>query len=582
MDSRKIEFNSIIKLKNCLSRNEFLYPNILDNDKTPSWDGDVEVYNGNSTEKKEDLMGLVRTQVKGKKAKTLSKEEITFSVNTVDLNNYLRDGGVLFFVVYMLNYDEYKIYYKSLLTYDLTKILKNIGSQKTKTIKLDVFPEENLQEIKTIFYDFLLHKNRQISTKKAIPDKLEEVSVEMFDNYSIYLRSNQNFDLLFNRSTYIYGNVCNGTINIPISKVHLKKISINNIKTRIKIKNKIYFKNISIHKEIGKEIYCFGECIKIDMINEGLSFLEQGTLNQRIEGMEFIVDLLKEKNFYIDKMKINIPNFTVNNLDSMIDHLKNMIQLRKILNFYGVHKDLEYDQLSESDENKIKILRINYEERKVEFNEEIKEGVFLINIADLSLFIRIEKIKNFIYKFETAFSGSYKNWNIRCHFNDENFPVSLFILFKQENFEKISNIDYSFLIEDLTAIEYTSQYGDKLNETILEMLKAYDNKNDETLLEACIEIAKWLKNKEDNIVYEINYLQVIIRKRELSKKEIESLYFLRNKSEKEPMIQFCIAVLLGNINDSEFYLKELEYTRKKEIVQFPIWNIYLKNKNKMG
>lgn len=44
MHSQKIEMNSIQKLKNSLNRCERISTDISDNDRTPSWDGDIFLY----------------------------------------------------------------------------------------------------------------------------------------------------------------------------------------------------------------------------------------------------------------------------------------------------------------------------------------------------------------------------------------------------------------------------------------------------------------------------------------------------------------------------------------------------------
>ena len=87
---------------------------IKTNDKSPSWDGDIYIYSKEG-KKKEDLLGIIHSQVKGKEVDTLSTGEITFQAEVSDLKNYLNNGGTLFFVVEIDPNDNRKIFYSTLL-----------------------------------------------------------------------------------------------------------------------------------------------------------------------------------------------------------------------------------------------------------------------------------------------------------------------------------------------------------------------------------------------------------------------------------------------------------------------------------
>ncbi len=124
LNSLQIELRSIIKLKDILTRNGRLYPDIKDNDKTPSWDGDIYIHKTSSL-RKDDILGYTKVQVKGHKVNfILNKNFIKYPIDTTDLNNYLASNGVVYFVVHITENDEFKIFYNALLPYDILKELK--------------------------------------------------------------------------------------------------------------------------------------------------------------------------------------------------------------------------------------------------------------------------------------------------------------------------------------------------------------------------------------------------------------------------------------------------------------------------
>lgn len=101
MDYEKLGVNH---LTIALSQTDYLVANIEYNDRTPSWDGDIEVYKrADNIHLKSDLICKIPIQVKCQKQNNLKKESIYYPVSMADINNYLYCGGTVFFVVYVSN-----------------------------------------------------------------------------------------------------------------------------------------------------------------------------------------------------------------------------------------------------------------------------------------------------------------------------------------------------------------------------------------------------------------------------------------------------------------------------------------------
>lgn len=107
-----IEMYSINKLTDAVLRTGVIEPDIHENDKTPSWDGEMRLYHS-SEFNKSNLAGRIPVQVKGTWVERFQKNKATFQAEVSDLRNYLNDGGVIFFLIQSKNYDDYKIYYRS-------------------------------------------------------------------------------------------------------------------------------------------------------------------------------------------------------------------------------------------------------------------------------------------------------------------------------------------------------------------------------------------------------------------------------------------------------------------------------------
>ena len=133
MNKKAVETISVNAVRDSIVCSDFLDQYIPDNDKEPSWDGSVYIYTDKS-KTKDKLKGRIPVQVKGTEKDDFSKEEISFPVSTVDLKNYLNDGGAVFFVVYIGQKGLRKqIYYSELPPIKLKMYLAEAKGQKTKS-----------------------------------------------------------------------------------------------------------------------------------------------------------------------------------------------------------------------------------------------------------------------------------------------------------------------------------------------------------------------------------------------------------------------------------------------------------------
>ncbi len=76
-----IEMLGVNYVKTAIAKTDYLVPHINDNDKEPSWDGDIEVYRkSGNVHAKSDLILKVPVQVKGHVSENLKKKNISYPV----------------------------------------------------------------------------------------------------------------------------------------------------------------------------------------------------------------------------------------------------------------------------------------------------------------------------------------------------------------------------------------------------------------------------------------------------------------------------------------------------------------------
>ena len=114
---------------------------------------------------------------------------------------------------------------------------------------------------------------------------------------------------------------------------------------------------------------------------------------------------------------------------------------------------------------------------------------------------------------------------------------------------------------------------------MLEMLKAYDKKKNDELLQAAKELTKWLLNQTEFLpkeISQINYLQIIRRERELTYQEKQELNSIVANAE-DAGYKIGALILLNEFDETKKLLEELPDERRKEFSEYPVYKFYKKN-----
>ena len=125
IDNKVFEIQAVSIINTMLSRCKVLMPHIFYNDKTPSLDGWVEVFNCVNL-KKVNSLGRISVQVKG--TGTIFKEShCSYSIDVSDLECFRNEGGCILFLVSVdLETENSKVYYCPLQVFDLNRILDTV------------------------------------------------------------------------------------------------------------------------------------------------------------------------------------------------------------------------------------------------------------------------------------------------------------------------------------------------------------------------------------------------------------------------------------------------------------------------
>lgn len=165
MDTEALAVSAV---KAAIAKTDYLVDYIKDKDKEPMWDGAIYAY---SSDKKTnaDYKGKASVQVKGKNLDSIAIRELRYDLKVVDLKNYKKDGGLIFFVVGIDDNGDTKIFYRALTPYLINKILEGKENKGTIKTRFVLFPA-NKNEITNVVMDFIRDaKKQELFTHDEIP-----------------------------------------------------------------------------------------------------------------------------------------------------------------------------------------------------------------------------------------------------------------------------------------------------------------------------------------------------------------------------------------------------------------------------
>lgn len=568
------------RLSNFLQRSEHLDPKIQKHDKNLSWDGGIDYYI-QSLFSRENFKGHIPTQVKGHivNAMELEKEKITFPVEIGDVENFVTSRGVLFFVVYLTeigNYIDTKIYYNSLLPYDLHEILNHYSEQKTRVLEFLALPRE-IDDVEIIFRDFLSDQRKQSNT--VIYGKTDKV-FSAVNQYTFSLPSKNGIPYFDERPRFIYQTLM-GSVSVPLMKGIFDTMRIKDVPLVTYINGREYFR----HGEI-----VLGRKNKIEeiIVNPGLRFRnlspekKTGSVDSDKEcTFQQMADNLKFIKLATEGGEIRVGDIlTVGELSfsQSADELNRDIifyeRIQKLLTHMHVAKQVHVSAFSDNELYELNSMFFHIVER---VPYEAENSVFgRWTCGPLKNFIISRQADDGYYLYD-AFQIEQENFEMSLDEGDHRFASSLYVMLSVDDYVNLDNIDYDVVEQSLINVPYSENYGMVAVNTLLRILMAYDHTTNLRLLEIAEKLSCYLLEHADNISNFINRMQVIRRKREFTTCEIAEIMKRRTRTsdQDESAVSYHagFAALLGNKGDVTFYKGQMTSKQLEQYEMFPINNL---------
>lgn len=566
--TQQIETISISTINMVLCNFQNIIPSINCNDKEPSWDGNIYLYEDNS-QKKSLLKGRIPIQVKGTEVKKFNRKFHSFQMELSDIKNYYYDGGVLFLVVEIMDNYNTKIFYKFLLPIELKRLMEEIKNNATHSKAVHI---DNILDKDTPFdiecNEFLLHRSKQSITAVESAVTLEQVK-----DKTIEIVGNNIFNMI-GKDIYFYAMDEFG-VPVPVKdRIELVELSYKVDKDFI-IANKKYFDNFKIVNRKDSQIQIIGDGFEFDSVNKTIT-LRSSTedIVSRLNTLEFIESAIdkKKKECIHEELKT-------------IEEEKNLIcQLLKVCEQFNIPKNsIKLCEMTVNDIAVLKLLKnIKSFSQAIKSDKELQSSIKRVDFFGhkiLLLCISDNENEDYINYF-----GEDEEFDFIGTFNEKRVSIGRFSILSDLDL-LVSNFDISILKKSIKMVNERCNEPDKTvlssqyNLLALEAIKAWDVSHNNVYFDLANYIFDIFKNYIDSNIITINKAQIEKRiNGKLHEKTRENLYKIKfsesEKSDYDNVLMAAIDILLENEESFKKHFEDIE--DKQVFMDYPIYMLYSK------
>ena len=587
VDTSIIEMSAVNKLEASLLSTGMIVPNISKADKIPSWDGEIFLYKTREDLSKGNLSGTIPVQVKGTMVERFEKKKAVFQADVRDLRNYYNGNGAMFFLVQLKDFDTYKIYYASLLPFDLRRLLEQAEGQKTKQITLEVFPHKYRDGVIRVISNFIINRNKRA---QLLPDvqSLEDLEKSKMEveklEFSIPHFGLKNEDEMFSeilaRPIYVYAKPQNIEASFVVDKVRPEVLFIRQ-QVPVIVNGEILYNQVEEIRQFGKEKQVrIGNDTTI-RFNNGMWTIKwsfQGTLHEQIREMKMLLALAKGQEIRIGNQLVSNSNMDLggHTLEELEKRLSDLLLTDTALKKLHIKEDLNFGSLSDHELVSLThLVRGIMDGASVPLSIDGKAGAGTLSIGNITVAISSKchpSGKGFLI---TDFFDEHFILAKEGDSPENGFTISPYLLMKSSSFIELDNADLSLVAESVIKCPFSEAYAEYSLNLVLELIKLFDDTGNHQALDVATKILDHLKMHDDQQedLYRINQLQIEKRRRKLSKEEIK--YLVSLKASGIPVqYQLAANILLDSFQEATIVYEQLSDPEKQFFDAFPIRTLW--------
>ena len=577
MDRSIIEDKGINAVSEYLSDIGYIKPYLSSNDKTPMWDGSLFVYKSKEDFNNERFDYRIPVQVKASEFDgDVFPETTSFSIEVTDLQNYLKDGGLVFFKV-LVKGKEKEVYCSFLTKPRIEDIISSCKEQMTKSVSLSKAPQNGNEVLENLKRIYILrdHSLLDLSTLENRSDYKFRIQLEHLSpdtDPQEYLATHY-VDALFSLDGvpgefYPKG----GPVKIESSTSIIKDVTIG---------GHAYYNSFAItYKNDGKHFIagCFDIIISYDSSPKPQTtihvVLKASTLGDVINELNSIQSFMHHKSINFGNIKFDFKehDFSSAPQKEWEESLQYWNDVKKLFAVLKVKPSFAPDKLNEEDNRQLETLIHGILHRNIVYGDYGESHLSTFDIGSQKILVYAEHLQGREFKLFDIYEHLCAGY-VDEDGNHRPTPI-LSLVFEQKNLP--SNLQLDKIVQTYKSYKKKNpQISLRANMDLLNMLNHYDRCHDKKVLKAAIEIATWLKNEKNSTIGNrnitlLNYLQAIKRQKgTFNDMEMQKLYRLKTTDNTE---NFARYLLLGNKEKALSYLAKISENDLDFLKTLPIYH----------
>lgn len=581
----KIEDRAIGALSNIIDDHPTMAHQFNSMDKEMSWDGYIWIFKDiHGSQDKNNYDDKISVQIKGhidKEEKYINKKQITYSVELTDLQVYFQDRGVLYFEVFMSEDGKKReIFYSSLFPTKIKSYLEKANMKHNKKSINVVFTK--LENNSVIFYAIVkqfsnesrkqgcgIEQMVQNAIKVSDMDKVKELTASVVGagNEYEFLKRLGAGDVNF------YGVLKGSPFMVPL-EWHEKSVYVlcKEVNSCVCIAGKQYYDKYKLQtssEDIDESVLQLSDNLKIKINKCEFNFKPLTGIKELRNDAEFLMAATEHTEAVIDN--VIVPFGKVNMPKELKKELQFFIDLYDTFSMIEFEYDKKFREISKVTlQHFIEIVAM----KKGLRNDRLTDKMYIYNLKVDDKYIPVVIIKNPSGGENILFSAIYtrKYQTYVSNSKGEHYIVPRFAYVSVHAFSNLYEYKYNYFYEQINKAEINKDTSGTINNSVLNLIHAYDSTKDENLLEIALYTLKRLKSVlGQNNIFLINEFQIEKRKGCLCAADISSLSIIESDD-----LQFLCAksILMENRAEAVIYYNQMNEENRHFFEGLPIFTLY--------
>ena len=572
------EHRAVNVIDDIISQTELLDPKFNKDDKEASWDGFIYAYR-NKNKPKDKMYGRAPVQIKGTSNNPKRNNTISYRVKYSDISNYRADGGALFFVVYVDESGDRTVFYNDLLPYKLNELLEYNKGKKSFALQLKALPS-NTKDIENIVINFVENKQRQQNpsrknwTIEELQKSFQLNKTTIKYRFTDVCKRKDPLDYMFNNYTEMYVPVEVAQQEYPIGSARLECMQ-TVVKSPVCIDGKKYYDKYIVNRDRkGWAVSIGGDLLKIRFNGNKtmFTFKVDGNLPSQIRKAEFLLKAFESGRIDLGDQDVSFDPMLFSKDDrNHIEELRKKNdwnnELQTVLDNLGVKKALSFSGWEKRDAFYAdKLIRSVIYKESVDLPPSLS-ALSILTVGNINVGVLCERNDEGKCLIRNMFD---EELNIYLSTHDSHMPTSQYVLLKKNDFMKLDNINYDVIMNSLSHFHSKEHYT-YVNQLLLELIMAYDEVKEASMLDAAEKISKWLHDEEpEDDCFVINWYQTLYRINENDNKINQyDLRRIANASD-DNLLRVAAMILLEDNDGAKRVLEEISAEQKDVFMSYPI------------